>query len=358
MSFKNFISSGIIKWSLVVLISLSTFYVFKPFLIALVLGGIFSAVISPYYEKFILKFKFKRSYGASLFLIAFFIFAIIPFWAFVFRGVKLTLKLMNTHFPEYNLSNIPNMENKFSVDTAYIFLSDGLSLLGIDLESFRELLNSVGTKTLQFLFSILQDFLLQIPAISIFLIVILMTAYFSIVETPSLKKIFYKYSGLSASQCKKLTQTLQASSQSILLANIITGFIQALLVTIGSIATQIGDGWIVFFITFLSSFIPVGAGPIALGLSAIAFSSQLYLSGVALIVLAFVTGLVDNIIRPLLMRGGGNIHPFIAFLSVIGGVIGFGLSGLFLGPLIASLFIHCVPILVDESENKSNKDLS
>lgn len=345
--FKNFIANGLIKWSLIVFISLSAVYIFWPFLIALILGGIFAAVISPYYEKFLNTFKLKRSSGALILLTGFFIFAVVPFWAFVFRGVKLTLRFMNEHFPQFKISDVNSIESQFHTEVLHEKLAQFIEILGIDQESFRELVNTGALKIGQFLFGLLQQFLTQLPAISIFLIVILMATYFALVDTLKIKKFFQKYSGLTLSQCERLTQKLQASSQSILLANMITGFVQALIVTFGSVVTGVGDGWIVFFITFVASFIPVGAGPVALVLSVVAFSTDQITAGIVLLAIAAFTGVIDNILRPFLMKGEGELHPFVAFLAVIGGVIGLGLPGLFIGPLVAALLIHCLPILIE-----------
>lgn len=48
-------------------------------------------------------------------------------------------------------------------------------------------------------------------------------------------------------------------------------------------------------------------------------------------------GLVDNFLRPFLMRGEGQISPFYMFLAIIGGVQYFGLIGVLYGPLILGL---------------------
>ena len=50
---------------------------------------------------------------------------------------------------------------------------------------------------------------------------------------------------------------------------------------------------------------------------------------------ALVVGLVDNILRPMLLSGGGKMHPLVAFIAVIGGLSAFGMIGFLLGPIIA-----------------------
>jgi predicted PurR-regulated permease PerM len=68
-----------------------------------------------------------------------------------------------------------------------------------------------------------------------------------------------------------------------------------------------------------------------------------------MLVVAGLTAVSDNIIRPLTMMSGDNgLHPFISLLAVIGGVIAYGIPGLLLGPLIASICFSCIPILADD----------
>jgi predicted PurR-regulated permease PerM len=52
-----------------------------------------------------------------------------------------------------------------------------------------------------------------------------------------------------------------------------------------------------------------------------------------------VVGLVDNLVKPLLIRRGMEIHGVIVFFSLIGGIATFGAIGLLIGPLLVALFL-------------------
>ncbi|MCX7634180.1 MAG: AI-2E family transporter [Syntrophales bacterium] len=53
----------------------------------------------------------------------------------------------------------------------------------------------------------------------------------------------------------------------------------------------------------------------------------------------FVISMVDNFLRPVLLKQDVQLHPLMIFLSTIGGIVVFGLTGFVLGPIIASLMI-------------------
>src|SRR5512143_822488 len=70
-------------------------------------------------------------------------------------------------------------------------------------------------------------------------------------------------------------------------------------------------------------------------------------TGAALGLLAFGTVIVsgsDNVIKPLLLRGSARIHPLLGFLSIVGGVLAFGVFGFLIGPVGLSLVLSAIRI--------------
>jgi predicted PurR-regulated permease PerM len=62
--------------------------------------------------------------------------------------------------------------------------------------------------------------------------------------------------------------------------------------------------------------------------------------GRALLLVGFGTviiGLIDNVIYPMLVGSRLRQHTVIAFLSIVGGIVVFGASGIVLGPVVVSL---------------------
>jgi predicted PurR-regulated permease PerM len=50
-----------------------------------------------------------------------------------------------------------------------------------------------------------------------------------------------------------------------------------------------------------------------------------------------VVGTVDNLLRPVLVGNRLKLHTVLAFLSVVGGLLVFGASGLILGPVLLTV---------------------
>jgi predicted PurR-regulated permease PerM len=59
--------------------------------------------------------------------------------------------------------------------------------------------------------------------------------------------------------------------------------------------------------------------------------------GTFLLVWALVVGTMDNFLRPLLIKKGADLPLLLIFAGVIGGLITFGLVGIFVGPVVLAV---------------------
>lgn len=67
-----------------------------------------------------------------------------------------------------------------------------------------------------------------------------------------------------------------------------------------------------------------------------------------------VVGMADNILRPMLVAGKTEQHPMLVFVSMLGGANAFGITGLFLGPLLISVTIAVFRVFVREMSSTPN----
>lgn len=111
-------------------------------------------------------------------------------------------------------------------------------------------------------------------------------------------------------------------------------------------------------VMILLSLIPVvGAGliwaPVAIYLFAVGDWVQgLVLTGFGI----GVIGLVDNVLRPILVGRDTKLPDYIVLLSTLGGLVLFGMNGIVIGPLIAVLFIAFWGIFIREFNQHPEHD--
>src|SRR5256885_983121 len=59
--------------------------------------------------------------------------------------------------------------------------------------------------------------------------------------------------------------------------------------------------------------------------------------GTALLIWTIVVGTVDNVVRPILIMKGADLPLLLIFTGVVGGLLAFGLVGIFVGPMVLAV---------------------
>ncbi|MFS2093080.1 AI-2E family transporter [Pseudomonas sp. Pseusp11] len=102
---------------------------------------------------------------------------------------------------------------------------------------------------------------------------------------------------------------------------------------------------------FLSLLPAVGAGIVWVPVAAYFLLSGAIWQGTVLALFGvFVIGLVDNVLRPILVGKDTKMPDYLILISTLGGLAIFGLNGFVIGPLIAALFMSSWAIFVDTKQ--------
>ncbi len=97
---------------------------------------------------------------------------------------------------------------------------------------------------------------------------------------------------------------------------------------------------------FLSIIPAVGSAIIWVPAAIYFFASGMLWKGIFIVVFfVVIIGLVDNILRPLLVGKDTKMPDYLILISTLGGMEVYGINGFVIGPLIAALFIACWNIL-------------
>ena len=99
---------------------------------------------------------------------------------------------------------------------------------------------------------------------------------------------------------------------------------------------------------FLSLLPAVGAGIVWGPVAAYFLLSGAIWQGVVLSLFGvFVIGLVDNVLRPILVGKDTKMPDYLILISTLGGLSVFGLNGFVIGPLVAALFMSSWALFVE-----------
>jgi len=107
----------------------------------------------------------------------------------------------------------------------------------------------------------------------------------------------------------------------------------------------------------LLSLVPlIGAGLVWLPVALYLFAIGDFTSATILVVFGVaVIGLVDNILRPILIGRDTKLPDYLVLLSTLGGFTVFGMNGFVIGPLIAALFVTCWNIFITDFNFEENR---
>jgi predicted PurR-regulated permease PerM len=119
---------------------------------------------------------------------------------------------------------------------------------------------------------------------------------------------------------------------------VLTALLQALVGGIGVWLAGVPFATLLTALMFLLAVAQIGAGPVLAGATIWLYWSGSPGWGTFLLVITIIAATLDNVVRPLLIKqGAADLPLLLIFVGVIGGLITFGLIGIFIGPLVLAV---------------------
>jgi predicted PurR-regulated permease PerM len=147
---------------------------------------------------------------------------------------------------------------------------------------------------------------------------------------------------------ESLKNNVNANMLGQMLVAVVQGVLTGLTLVIGGVPDPLFWGVVAFFMAFL----PVLGTPLVWGPAGLYQLSQGHTAqGVGILIAGFVVIInVDNLLRIVLAKRMGDIHPLVTLVGLVLGVEIFGIIGLVIGPLLVSYFIVLMEVF--RKENK------
>jgi predicted PurR-regulated permease PerM len=77
----------------------------------------------------------------------------------------------------------------------------------------------------------------------------------------------------------------------------------------------------------------------------------------ALLVWSVIVGSLDNFLRPMLIKRGADLPLLLIFAGVIGGMLSFGLIGIFVGPVVLAVTYTLTLAWIEDALGKDEPEL-
>jgi predicted PurR-regulated permease PerM len=118
---------------------------------------------------------------------------------------------------------------------------------------------------------------------------------------------------------------------------VVTALVQSILGGIGLVIVGVPFAAVLTAIMFALCIAQLGPIIVLAGATVWAYTSLGAGRATFMLVWTLVVGTLDNFLRPVLIRRGADLPLMLIFAGVIGGLIAFGVVGIFVGPVVLAV---------------------
>jgi predicted PurR-regulated permease PerM len=175
-------------------------------------------------------------------------------------------------------------------------------------------------------------------------VLMLVALYFLLLDGPALVSWLNDAIPLKRGQFSEFLRDFRRVTVTVLVSTIATAGVQTLIAFVGYLIARVPNPIFFAFATFLLALVPfVGATAVVIAIAAVKLVTGHTAAGIFLAVYGLaVVALVDNVVKPLFIRGGVPIHGAVIFFALFGGLAAFGPIGFLVGPLAISFVVAVV----------------
>lgn len=330
------------------------FYMMAPFLLPFIVGGVCAILCYPLFTVF--KKYFPRHLAALFTTLLLAVGVLAPIVFLLYSGTYRIIGLLKTLRIVRNGQTVEQLAEHPMIRKGVSFLSRWIS---IDREWIQnqayDLLQSIVEKVS----GIVGTFLAGMPGLFIAVFIVTLSTYFFLSDGAKFLRFLGNVSPLRSERSVELYSAFEKSCRGVVLGLFVSGLVQGVLMATLFIVTDLPDPIFIFFLTVVAGMVPiVGSAPIWIGASIYHFMHGSMASGIIMLIGGIAVSTSDNIVRPLIMKGQAEMHPLLALVSVFGAVNLFGPTGIFLGPVIAAVFVSFLRILSFELRREAISDVA
>jgi predicted PurR-regulated permease PerM len=125
--------------------------------------------------------------------------------------------------------------------------------------------------------------------------------------------------------------------RAVALGIVVTALVQAAVGGIGLAVTGVPHAFLLTCVIFMLGIAQLGPVPVLLGAIVWLYATGQPTWGTVMLVWGLVTASLDNVLRPVLIRKGADLPLVLVIAGVLGGLLAFGIVGLFVGPVVLAV---------------------
>ncbi len=316
-------------------VGVAVFFIFQPFLTAIVAAAILTALFKRPYH--FLERLFHGARGVSAFLTCFLVIVIIvtPLFLVLSLAISEASNLYQTITQESTLQSV--IEKTLSAVHDIPYVNVFLDTAAFDQERIVTDIKELSQNAL----GVLQAAYQGITHFIFWVFIMFFTLFYFLIDGKKTLRSLMELSPLKNEHDKLLVEKFISISRATLKGTIVVGVIQGLLGGLAFWIAGVPSPAIWGIVMVVLSVVPTfGTGIIWLPAGLILLFLGHLWQGVFVLAVGFgIISVIDNILRPKLVGRDTQMHPLVVFFATIGGLSLFGLPGFIIGPIIVSLFM-------------------
>jgi predicted PurR-regulated permease PerM len=170
-----------------------------------------------------------------------------------------------------------------------------------------------------------------------FLLTVLITAILYVKGEAAAQEVGRFARRLAGTQGENAVYLAAQAIRGVALAVVGTAILQTTLTGLGLLIAGVPFATILTAVVFMLCVAQIGPTLVLIPVVIWMYSQSGALWGTLFLVYAIFCGMVDNVVRPILIRRGADLPLLLIFTGVIGGLIAFGVIGLFIGPVVLAV---------------------
>ena len=310
----------------------------KPYFLTLTLGLLLALLTYGLYQKLRISgirpklASFLITLGVTLLIVGpVVIFSILA----VRQGITIAEKVGNNGGIHFSLPTFLEKMNDWEPVRALI--GDASALETQARGWFQELVRKVTPAVL--------GFAADIPLVLLQAFLAIISCFFFLLDG---KRLFYWLSDkipLDYEVRESLIHSVQNTAISVIWATLAAAGVQSFVMLIAFLVLGVPAAFLAAGATFIFAWIPmVGSFPVWITGALYLYGQHSILKAVLMIAFGVFTSVIDNFIRPWVLKGQGQMHPLVSLVAIFGGIGMFGILGVFMGPILAALAIAMLQV--------------
>jgi predicted PurR-regulated permease PerM len=142
---------------------------------------------------------------------------------------------------------------------------------------------------------------------------------------------------LAGPQGEKAVHLAARAVRAVALGVVVTAIVQSVLVGIGLAVAGVPFATVLTVLAFVLSVAQLGPGLVLIPATIWVYATSGAIWGTGFLAWAILCSTLDNFVRPILIKRGADLPLLLIFVGVIGGLIAFGVIGLFIGPVVLAV---------------------